>query len=96
VLVAVLLGIQVFKPWAALWNPMNMAKFQVKVMVETYVWLDADNAKEAKFKAKDIAHALAGKELAPVLYDIEVCGSEASDVFEVAEGTSGVRPSNVL
>jgi hypothetical protein len=73
-----------------------MEKYQVKVNVEAYVWLDADNAKEAKFMAEDIATAGAGKMLSRVLYDIEVCGSEASDVFVVAEGTGGVLTQNTI
>ena len=64
-------------------------------MVEAYVWLDAENPKEAMFKARDITQALAGKELAPVLYDIEVCGTEPCELFEIPPGARGVANTSV-
>ena len=72
-----------------------MAKFQVKLTIEAYVWLEAESAREAKHKAEaSMALGQIVSSEAQVFHGIEVCGSEASDVFELAEGVSGVLTSN--
>lgn len=66
-----------------------MKKYQVKIAIEAYVWLDAENPEQAMFMANDIASASAGTILAPVLHDIEIGGTEAVEVFEVSESSKG-------
>jgi hypothetical protein len=66
-----------------------MKKYQVKIVIEAYVWLDAENTEQAMFMANDIASASAGITLAPALHGIEVGGTEAIEVFELPEGSKG-------
>ena len=66
-----------------------MKHYMVKVMVEAYVWLDAENPNQARFLACDIAGCKAGKELMPVLSDIEACAIDALEVYEKPSNTHG-------
>ena len=67
----------------------------VKLMVEAYVWLDADNPKTAMFLASDIENCLAGEALKKGMQNIMVGGAEALELNEISDGTKGIVSSSV-
>ncbi len=66
-------------------------KYQAKVMVEAYVWLECDDPRQALFIAADINGIQQGPTLRAHCNDAEVCGAEAVDLFEVSDVPGAVK-----
>lgn len=72
-----------------------MKKYLVKVKVEGYVWLEADNPKQAVFAAADITGMKAGHTLGAFCNDVEVAGVEVEELNELSPIVAGAVTTSV-
>ena len=72
-----------------------MKKYLIKVKVEGYVWLEADNPKQAMFAAADITGLKAGDILGACCNDIEVAGAEVEELNELSPIVAGAATTSV-
>lgn len=72
-----------------------MKKYLVKVKVEGYVWLEADNPQQAMFAAADITGMKAGNMLGACLNDVEVAGVEVEELNELSPIVAGAVTTSV-
>lgn len=71
-------------------------KYQVKIMVEAYVWLECDDPRQACFIAADISGLEQGPTLRGCCNDVEVGGAEAVELFEVSDVPGAVNTKVTL
>lgn len=70
-------------------------KYMIKVVVEGYVWLEADNPKQALFLAQDIAGMKEGLDLGAHCNDIEVINALPVELHEVSDLVGGATNTSV-
>jgi len=66
-----------------------MRKFQAKVMVEAYVWLEAETPDQAMFIAANIDNIKTGITLSSLCSDSEVGHAETVELYELTDTPTG-------
>ncbi len=72
-----------------------MKKYLAKVKIEAYVWLEADDPKQAMFAAADITGIKDGPTLGACCNDAEVAGVEVEELNEVSPIVAGAVTTSV-
>lgn len=66
-----------------------MRKFHAKVMVEAYVWLEAETSDQAAFIAANIDNIKTGVTLSSFCSDSEVGHAETIELYELTNTPTG-------